>query len=63
MTGKIEEFLQGIPEELKSAAEIVQTQINNTAGFVQYMESTLKEIVGNVSAQLNVFDYKSMHSL
>lgn len=53
MTDKIQQFFQGIPGELKSAADIVQTQVNNTVGFVQYMESTLGGIVGNITAQLN----------
>ena len=53
VTDKIQQFFQGVPGELKSAADIVQTQVNNTVGFVQYMESTLGGIVGNVTAQLN----------
>ncbi|KAK9917917.1 hypothetical protein WJX75_009558 [Coccomyxa subellipsoidea] len=53
VTDKIQQFFQGVPGELKSAAQILQTDVNNTVGFVQYMESTLMGIVGNVTAQLN----------
>lgn len=53
MTDKIDQFIRGVPGELKSAAEIVQTQVNSTFGFVQYMESTLRGIVGNITAQVD----------
>ncbi|EIE20435.1 hypothetical protein COCSUDRAFT_57584 [Coccomyxa subellipsoidea C-169] len=53
VTDKIDQFIRGVPGDLKSAAEIVQTQVNSTFGFVQYMESTLRGIVGNITAQVD----------
>ena len=40
VTGKIEEFLQGAPEQIATGLEYVANQINDTVGFFQYMKST-----------------------
>ena len=40
VTGKIEEFLQGAPEQIATGLEYIANQVNDTVGFFQYMKST-----------------------
>ena len=40
MTGKIEEFFQGVPEQVATGVEYVANQVNDTRGFFKYMQST-----------------------
>ncbi len=49
VTGKLEDFLQGWPEEVLAGVEYVASQINDTLGFLGYMASTAAGIVGHLA--------------
>ena len=49
MTGKLEEFLQGVPEQVVTGVEYVASQINDTLGFLGYMGSTAAGIMGHMA--------------
>ena len=40
VTGKIEEFFQGVPEQVATGVEYVASQVNSTVGFIKYMQGT-----------------------
>ena len=44
VTGKIEEFFQGVPEQVATGVEYVANQVNDTLGFFKYMQSTASGI-------------------
>ncbi len=44
VTGKIEEFFQGVPEQVATGVEYVASQVNDTLGFLKYMQSTASGI-------------------
>lgn len=52
ITSKIEEFINGIPGQVQSSLEVLQSEVNNTIGFVKYIDSNLQSIAGNVTANL-----------
>ena len=49
VTGKIEEFFQGVPEQVATGVEYVANQVNDTLGFFKYMQSTATGIAMNLA--------------
>lgn len=62
VTDKLQQFIEGVPGQLRNAADVIDAQINGTFGFVKYMEETLKGIVGNVTTQLDALQLTNIDS-
>ena len=49
VTGKLEEFLQGVPEQVVTGVEYMASQINVTLGFLGYISSTAAGIMAHLA--------------
>ena len=52
VTNKIEDFINGIPGQVKSSFEVLQAEANQTVSFLKYIDNNLRAIAGNVTANL-----------
>lgn len=63
VTGKLEEFLQGVPEQVVTGVEYVASQINDTLGFLGYMGSTAAGIMGHMADDVAELETMSQSKL
>ena len=59
VTGKIEEFLQGVPEQIATGVEYVANQVNDTLGFINYMRSTASGIATHLADNVKALENAS----
>ncbi len=56
VTGKIEEFFQGVPEQVATGVEYVASQVNDTLGFLKYMQSTASGIAMHLADNVETLE-------